>query len=102
MSARIWVIVIGVSPGEPESREMLELVLAGATLDLDLTVVFEGGGCEHLDPDTFGPWRQLIDFELAELRACRPRSALTPSGVTAIDNDEFEQICRDAAGVLSL
>lgn len=102
MPSEAWVIVVGVEPGEPGSREMLELILAGATLELELVVVFEGPGCAHLEPDVFAPWRQLIDFDLAELRARQPRSALIPSGVTAIDADEFEQLCRDAAGVLKL
>lgn len=97
-----WVIVIGAGPGDPGSREMLELILAGATLELALVVVFEGPGCAHLEPDDFAPWRQLIDFDLAELRARQPRSALMPSGVTAIDGDEFETLCRGAAGVLRL
>ncbi|RFF27641.1 MULTISPECIES: hypothetical protein [unclassified Wenzhouxiangella] len=102
MTVEPWVIVVGMEPAEPGSREMLELVLAGATLELALVVVFEGPGCGHLEPDVFAPWRQLIDFDLAELRARQPRSALIPSGVTAIEADEFKQLCRDAAGVLRL
>lgn len=102
MSAEAWVIVVGAEPAEPASREMLELILAGATLELELVVVFEGAGCAHLEPEVFAPWRQLIDFDLAELRARQPRSALIPSGVTAIEADEFKQLCRNAAGVLRL
>ncbi|WP_376696914.1 hypothetical protein [Wenzhouxiangella sp. EGI_FJ10305] len=102
MPSEVWVIVVGVEPGEPGSREMLELILAGASLELELAVVFEGPGCAHLEPDVFAPWRQLIDFELADLRARQPKSVLIPSGVTAIEEDEFGKLCRDAAGVLRL
>lgn len=102
MTDKDWVIVVGAEPAEPGSREMLELILAGATLELRLVVVFEGRGCAHLEPDVFAPWRQLIDFELAELRARGSRLALVPAGVTAIEVDELESLCRDAAGVLRL
>lgn len=97
-----WVIVVACEPSDPDSREMLELVLAGATLELELVVVFEGLGREHLEPDAFGPWRQLIDFDLAVLRVRRPRSVLIPSGVTAIETEEFDSLCRASAGVLRL
>ncbi len=97
-----WVIVVALAPSEPESREMLELVLAGATLEVDLVVVFERAGLAHLEPDAIAPWRQLIDFDLAELRARRPAAELMPVGVSAIDERQFDALCRDAAGVLTL
>lgn len=102
MADRKWVIVVGAAPAEPGSREMLELVLAGATLELGLVVIFEGAGRDHLEPELFGPWRQLIDFQLAELRVRHPRSSLIPAGVNAMEDDEFETLCRVAAGVLNL
>jgi len=102
MASKAWVIVIGVAPQEPDSREMLELVLAGATLEIDMVVVFEAAGCRHLEPDAIAPWRQLIDFELADLRARISGSALLPAGVSAIGKDEFQTLCRNSAGVLRL
>ena len=102
MSADPWVIVVALAPSEPDSREMLELVLAGATLEVNLVVVFEGPGLAHLEPDAIAPWRQLIDFDLAELRARRPASSLLPVGVSAIEDRHFEAMCRNAAGVLKL
>lgn len=102
MPDRAWIIVVGSAPEEPDSQEMLELVLAGATLELDMTVVFEGAGCGHLEPETIAPWRQLIDFELADLRALQPDSTLLPAGVSPIDEPTFGELCRNAAGVLRL
>jgi hypothetical protein len=102
MSAEGWVIVVGLPPSEPESREMLELVLAGATLDVELVVVFDGAGCGHLEPDAFAPWRQLVDFDLADLRARAPGTELLPGGVTAIEDAAFDDLCRKARGVLRL
>lgn len=102
MPGEPWVIVVASAPREPDSREMLELVLAGATLEAEIVVVFEADGLGHLEPEPFAPWRQLIDFGLAGIRARRSGEALLPAGVSAIDGDGFEELCRDAAGVLRL
>ena len=102
MTAEHWVIVVDAAPQEPDSREMLELVLAGATLEVDLVVVFEGAGCGHLEPEAIAPWRQLIDFDLARLRALAPGSELVPAGVSIIGEGQFDALCREAAGVLRL
>ncbi|WP_181918881.1 hypothetical protein [Wenzhouxiangella sediminis] len=102
MQAEPWVIVVAAAPGEPGSREMLELVLAGATLEVEMLVVFEAEGLAHLEPEPFAPWRQLLDFELAEVRARGSGEALLPAGVSAIDDEAFENVCRHAAGVLRL
>lgn len=102
MAAEHWVIVVSTAPREPDSREMLELVLAGATLEVELVVVFEGAGCGHLEPEAIAPWRQLIDFDLARLRALEPGSDLVPAGVSIVGPEQFDDICREAAGVLRL
>ncbi|WP_376691556.1 hypothetical protein [Wenzhouxiangella sp. EGI_FJ10409] len=101
-TAEPWVIVVSEAPSEPGSREMLELVLAGATLEVEMVVVFEGEGLGHLEPEPFAPWRQLIDFDLAGLRARQPASTLMPAGVSAVSRPAFEALCREAAGVLRL
>ncbi|MEE4305031.1 MAG: hypothetical protein V2J19_12865 [Wenzhouxiangella sp.] len=97
-----WVIIVAAPPGEPGSREMLELVLAGATLEVAIVVVFDGAGLGHLEPEPFAPWRQLVDFGLADIRARRSGEALLPAGVSAVDSNGFEDMCRHAAGVLRL
>jgi hypothetical protein len=102
MSNEPWVIIVGTEPREPDSREMLELILAGATLEVEMVVVFEGAGCAHLEPEVFAPWRQLVDFELAGVHARRPSGTLLPSGVSTIDDVALERCCRDSAGVLRL
>lgn len=102
MPAEHWVVVVAVAPSDPESREMLEFVLAGATLEVELVVVFEGAGCGHLEPEAIAPWRQLIDFDLARLHALGPGSELLPAGVSTIGPGQFDDLCRGAAGVLRL
>lgn len=102
MKPEPWVIVVTTAPSEPDSREMLELVLAGATIEVPMVVVFEGAGRGHLEPDEIGPWRQLIDFDLARLTALEPESNLMPTGVSLLQASEFDALCRESAGVLRL
>jgi len=102
MSTEGWVIIVALPPSEPESREMLELVLAGATLDVELVVVFDGAGCGHLEPEAFAPWRQLVDFDLADLRAHDAGTELLPGGVRSIGASDLERLREDAQGVLRL
>jgi hypothetical protein len=102
MRAEPWVIVVATAPSEPDSREMLELVLAGATIEVPMVVVFDGVGQGHLEPDEIGPWRQLIDFDLARLTALEPDSKLMPAGVSVLQASEFDALRRESAGVLRL
>lgn len=103
MSASRWVIVVAASPSEPGSREMLELVLAAAALEVGLAVVFRGPGVGHLEVEQFRSWRQLIDFGLAQVFVCAgDRPGLRPVGVTEIGHDEFQQLCNRSDGVLRL
>lgn len=103
MNASRWVIVVAATPAEPGSREMLELVLAAAALNIDLAVVFRGPGVAHLEVERFRSWRQLIDFGLAEVCVCADnRPGLLPGGVTEIGPEEFQQLCNRSVGVLTL
>lgn len=103
MPAESWVIVVRSGPNDPDSGEMLELVLAGATLELDLAVVFADAGNGHLRPDAFAPWRQLLDFDLAAVHSTGSRGeAILPGGVSDLSRAAFECVCRRAQGVVTL
>lgn len=98
-----WLIVISTAPADPDSREMLELVLAGAALDCPLAVVFTGPGVDHLEPDRFRAWRQLIDFDLAPIHlAAAAHSILPPAGVELLDHSALAALCKSARGVMEL
>lgn len=98
-----WILVVGTAPADPDSREMLELVLAAATLDCRIVVVFGSAGAAHLEPAHFAPWRQLIDFSLAELHVdASDAPALPPAGVGTMNPESFERLSRSAAGVFEL
>lgn len=103
MTAEAWVIVVRSAPDDPGSSEMLELVLAGATLELDLAVVFAGAGNGHLHPGAFAPWRQLLDYSLAAVHSTGRRSAaILPGGVSELSQAAFERVCRSARAVVTL
>lgn len=70
MKTERFVIVLD-SPGDALFwRELLELVLAGASLDLDLLVLFELPALDSLrrNEQETRAWRQLVDHELAPVR----------------------------------
>ena len=50
-------------------REALELVMAGASLDLDVTVVLEPAAWQRFGDEDWQAWQQLVDHQLARL-AC--------------------------------
>lgn len=102
MKAEVWVVRIRTAPAEPCSREMLELVLAGASLELDLVVVFSGPGAGHLQADAFAQWRQLIDFDLAPVLVEGGPGTTPACGVREVTAGEVDRLCQSAAGVLEL
>jgi len=103
MSERPWLIRITSPPAEPDSREMLELVLAGASLDVPLVVVFAGDGRRHLDEAAFAAWRQLVDFGLAKVVAeGEAGPAGLPERVEVMTRGQLEALELEAAGAMAL
>lgn len=103
MPGDVWVVIIDSAPDAADSREMLELVLAGATLEVGLAVVFRDAGLDLLDSERFRPWRQLIDHELADLFGVgNGLEAGWPAGVAPLSEPRLERLCAEAAGVLRL
>ncbi|QKK03170.1 MAG: hypothetical protein HND55_11225 [Pseudomonadota bacterium] len=101
MMGDCWVVIVQLPPSEPASTEMLELVLAGASLDLDLTVVFRGAGVAHVAEDPFRPWRQLIDHSLATVLV-ESGAARLPEGALSCSAAEIDALVRGARAVLVL
>ncbi len=67
MNKRTYRIVIGDLPEAADRRELLELVLAAASLDLHVQVRLLGRARELLDDGIDSAWRQLEDQALAEI-----------------------------------
>lgn len=83
---------------------MLELVLAGASLEIELIVVFSGEGRRHLIGEEADAWRQLADFQLAGMRytiaEAETFSPALPAEAASVD--EIDRLCRQARGVIEL
>jgi len=86
-----------MAPRAPQAREVLELVLAGASLDIDLAVVFEGPGCGFLAEPWARGWQQLVDFDLARLYYRGPGRSSEPPACPAerIGLDFLDQLCAE-------
>lgn len=104
MRADAWVILIEGAPGEPDSQEMLEFVLAGASLELELVVVFAGAGLGHLTGAAVKSWRQLVDFKLSTVWYQAPAHGDFSPDLPArpASTEEIHQWCGKARGVIEL
>lgn len=94
MSARKFLVRIRSTPDEVESMEALELILAGASLEANLTVLFEGLAIDHLRAPWAPKWQQLTDFNLARLwvRCEHGESAVCDLPVRRVSSDELENL----------
>lgn len=84
-----FLIRIAHQHDELEAREYLELVLAGASLELDLIVLFESDGLALLAGGRARPWRQLIEHGLARMVTTDVRTESTLPEV--VDASTIEQ-----------
>ena len=104
MQSDLWVVRIGTEPRDPDSNELLELVMAGASLEVPLLVIFSGAGRGHLCGTWSDRWRQLIDFDLAELvyQVDEGASFEPDIAVGGLDAAKIDCKCSQARGVLDL
>ncbi len=97
-----WVVQIDSGPAHPNSREMLEMVLAGASLELPITVLFSGDGRLHLVGEQACHWRQLVDFELARLCVLDDGDVEPELPVVTLDNEALDRLRERSAGLFLL
>lgn len=60
-------VMVAYSPASADRDSLLEWVLAGATLDLDLVVAFVGEGASEGEGEAARRWAQITDHGLAEV-----------------------------------
>lgn len=83
---RAWLLSYRGDQTAMARREALELVMAGASLDLDLIVFFEAAALASFQPEDLAAWSQLGEQELAGLIADPALvGRVCLSGLTAID-----------------
>ena len=87
VTERHYRIVVADLPHPADRRELLELVLAAASLDLDVQVWLLGRAWHLLGGDGEPGWRQLLAEGLAEVwvDGSIARLAELPPGVRAVD-----------------
>jgi len=96
---RRWLIEIVDAPGGArERREVLEVALAAAAMELDARVLFRGFGYNHLLTDAARGWKQLTDFKLLDLFAEVPDAG----GAAIMPPDGPAATCVDAAAAARL
>lgn len=92
MPERRFLVTIPARPADGDARELLELILAAASLELPLLVVFSGGGTRLLTGASAPAWRQLAEQGLVELAVLEDngRVAGLPDWVRRLDVAGFE------------
>jgi len=76
VTERSYRIVIADLPDAEDRRDLLELVLAAASLDLRVQLLLLGRAHELLTSADDSAWRQLLDHGLAEVLICRSRGCI--------------------------
>ena len=90
MIDRQFLIRIDALPDPSDQRDLLELVLAAASLDLQVTVLLTGEGVELLSTQA---WRQLHEQDLASVAVSgAPQGAALPAGIATIDSNERRKL----------
>lgn len=97
MPERRFLIEVGELPDPADRRELLELVLAAASIDLSVTVLLRGAAADLLTLSSTRAWRQLIDQELASVGVAGPWDGnALPAGVAVFDRRQQAKLVRES------
>lgn len=91
---RLYRLRIEKAPAEAERRDLLEIILAAASLDLDIELLLMPGALQLLWPKPDPGWQQLLDHKLAHvIQVCPPTFAGTLSrGVLAVQSGSLPRL----------
>lgn len=98
MAERRFAVVVEACPDPAESVEVLELILAAASLELSLTVVLCGDAADLLSAPETRSWQQLIEHDLAEVFVSGETGAdrPLPPGAKRLSRAELQVLERTA------
>lgn len=107
MTADLLFEIVHGPVDDRDRLESLEPVLAAATLELDIDVLFRGAGAGHLAGPGSERWSQVIDFDLGRLwlHLDAVDQDLVESAVVEAERigaDEVEQLRRRARKIVAL
>lgn len=89
--SRLYRLRIERTPVEAERRDLLEIILAAASLDLELELLLLPAALGLLWPSMNPGWRQLLDHDLARIiQVCPPDFVGTlPPGVRTLSAEQL-------------
>lgn len=88
---RMYRLVIDHFPPEQDRHELLELVLAAASLDIQIQLVLKDEAFGLMWPSVDKGWKQVLDLGLAEVLLLPPDgfAGVLPSGVCVVGADQL-------------
>lgn len=93
MTERQFVIEIDGLPEPADRSELLELILAAASLEVPVSVLLKTNAVELLTLPSTRAWRQLIDQGLADVGVPGPTlGAALPAGVAIWDERQLAKL----------
>ena len=95
MNERRFLIRIDGCPEPEDEQELLELVLAAASLELDLVVCLHGLAVHLLTEAGHSAWAQLVEQDLARVAVSTARAGLDgvlPDRVESLSDIEMTHL----------
>ncbi|HMA98182.1 MAG TPA: hypothetical protein VKO38_01865 [Wenzhouxiangella sp.] len=96
MAERRFLIQIDVLPADRDRQELLELVLAAATLDAPASILVTGEAVSLFDSGSDASWRQLIEQGLIDVLSDAADRQSLPSGVQPLDHCSREKLVQQS------
>ncbi|NDY96731.1 hypothetical protein [Wenzhouxiangella limi] len=97
MAERRFVIEVDGLPEPADRPELLELILAAASLEMAFSVLLRGNAAELLTLPSTRAWRQLIDQGLADVGVPGPTDgAALPAGVAIWNEHQLAKLVGEA------
>ncbi|MEE4638452.1 MAG: hypothetical protein V2J42_06905 [Wenzhouxiangella sp.] len=93
---KILIEVAGL-PDHADRRELLELILAAASLEVPISLLLRGNAIELVSLSSTQGWRQLIDQGLADVGVPGPWDGMAlPAGVVVWDEGQRAKLVRQS------
>lgn len=97
MTERRFVIEVDGLPEPADRSELLELILAAASLEVPVSVLLRGNAAELLTLPSTRAWRQLIDQGLADVGVPGPPAGpALPPGVAIWNERQLAKLVGEA------
>jgi hypothetical protein len=97
MTERKILIEVAGLPDPGDRRELLELILAAASLEVPVNLLLSGNAVDLFCLQSTPAWQQLIDQDLAEVGVPGPWvDTALPPGVAVWDEQQRAKLVRES------